>query len=347
MDYTTGERVFIVEKYLQSKSFKSCQAKFIAKYGRFYGNTAPHKSTILRLIKKFRLTGSVLDAKRSGRPSKMTEAVTRDIAARLTRNPTISLRRLSQKSNQSVSLCRKVAKYKLKMLPYRVSCYQELKNADYNKRVAYCNWFNIFKTTLNVLDKTFFTDEAWFYLNGYVCSQNNRHWATHNPHDFVEKPLHPIKVGVWTAISKKRIIGPIFFQETVNTDRYLAIFDQFVQRLTADEQNNGYYQQDGATCHTSNRSMNRIRAVFGNRLISKPLWPARSPDLTPNDFYLWGALKNKVYNNHPTTLTDLETNIQNEINKITEAELISVFKNMERRVDLCLQNDGGHFQHLL
>ncbi|KOC64115.1 hypothetical protein WH47_01683 [Habropoda laboriosa] len=30
-------------------------------------------------------------------------------------------------------------------------------------------------------------------------------------------------------------------------------------------------------------------------------WPARSPDLIPIDFYLWGTLKDIVYTNKPTT----------------------------------------------
>jgi hypothetical protein len=29
---------------------------------------------------------------------------------------------------------------------------------------------------------------------------------------FIESFLHPEKVGVWAAISKRRIIGPIFFE---------------------------------------------------------------------------------------------------------------------------------------
>jgi hypothetical protein len=41
--------------------------------------------------------------------------------------------------------------------------------------------------------------------------------------------------------------------------------------------------------------MNILQLVFGDRLISKPLWPLRSPDHTPLHFYLWGKLKGKIY----------------------------------------------------
>ncbi|KAJ4437989.1 hypothetical protein ANN_13928 [Periplaneta americana] len=52
--------------------------------------------------------------------------------------------------------------------------------------------------------------------------------------------------------------------------------------------------------------MHELRIVFGDRIISRELWPPRSPDLSPSDFYLWGTLKNKVYASNPHTLQELK-----------------------------------------
>ena len=79
----------------------------------------------------------------------------------------------------------------------------------------------------------------------------------------------------------------------------LLSIKNYVNQLTDDELTTGYYQQDGATCHTSNASMREIESFFRDRIISKTLWPPRSPDLTPDDFFLWGLLKGKVYKNTP------------------------------------------------
>ena len=69
----------------------------------------------------------------------------------------------------------------------------------------------------------------------------------------------------------------------------------FVNQLTDDELTTGYYQQDGATCHTSNASMREFESIFfKDRIISKRIWPPRSPVLTIADFFLWGLLKGKV-----------------------------------------------------
>ena len=48
----------------------------------------------------------------------------------------------------------------------------------------------------DVLDVTFFTNEAWFYLSGYVNLQNSRLWSSDNPYSLHETPLNDKKVGV-------------------------------------------------------------------------------------------------------------------------------------------------------
>ena len=35
-------------------------------------------------------------------------------------------------------------------------------------------------------------------------------------------PLHYVKIGIWCAMSAKRVVGPIFFNETVNSERYMS-----------------------------------------------------------------------------------------------------------------------------
>ncbi|GFX14785.1 uncharacterized protein TNCV_1485281 [Trichonephila clavipes] len=53
-----------------------------------------------------------------------------------------------------------------------------------------------------------FSDEAHFWLNGYVNKQNCRIWSEDNPQVYVETPLHPEKLTVWCALWAGGIIGP-------------------------------------------------------------------------------------------------------------------------------------------
>ncbi|GFS83088.1 hypothetical protein TNCV_1287051 [Trichonephila clavipes] len=45
-----------------------------------------------------------------------------------------------------------------------------------------------------------FSDEAHFWLNGYVNKQNCRIWSEANIQVYVETPLHPEKLTVWCAL---------------------------------------------------------------------------------------------------------------------------------------------------
>lgn len=233
------------------------------------------------------------------------------------------------------------------MHAYKVTVVQRLYPLDFERRLRFCNWFNEHLNDNNVLDRTFFSDEAWVHLSGYVNSQNYRTWATENPHQFLETDLHALKVGIWVAMSRRRIIGPIFFHETITGERYRAILNDFIPQLHDDELQHGFFQQDNAPAHTARDTQQYLEQFFDNRLISQNLWPPRSPDLTPLDFYLFGNLKNKIFQNRLQNLEELQVAIEQEINNITAEELQRVFDNLKRRVNICLENHGHHFQHLL
>jgi hypothetical protein len=80
---------------------------------------------------------------------------------------------------------------------------QELKMADHEERIRYCEWFtnSIQTKTVDILGITFFTDEAWFHILGYVNTQNTQLWSSENPYAVHEKPLQDQKLGVQDAIS--------------------------------------------------------------------------------------------------------------------------------------------------
>ena len=76
-------------------------------------------------------------------------------------------------------------------------------------------------------------------------------------------------------------------------------------------------------------------------------WPARSPDLTPLDFYLWGHLKDLVYARCPRTVEDLKNFIREAILEINELGLMNkVLLEFKRRMRLVIENGGSHIEHL-
>ena len=49
----------------------------------------------------------------------------------------------------------------------------------------------------------------------------------------------------------------------------LVSIKNYVNQLTDDDRTTGYFQQDGATCHTSNASMREIESFFKTELSQK------------------------------------------------------------------------------
>ena len=79
------------------------------------------------------------------------------------------------------------------------------------------------------------------------------------------------------------------------------------------------FQQDGATCHTAEATLDVLRPVFQDPIISSRadvIWLPRSCDLRPLDYYVWGAVKDKCYADKPETLDALKDNIREAIGEI-------------------------------
>ncbi|EZA58543.1 hypothetical protein X777_14705, partial [Ooceraea biroi] len=69
-----------------------------------------------------------------------------------------------------------------------------------------------------------------------------------------------------------------------------------------------WYQHDGCPAHYAQQAQRVLQRQFPNRWIGRGgdvVWPARSPDLTPLDYFLWGTVKNDVYRELPTTVEDM------------------------------------------
>jgi hypothetical protein len=166
----------------------------------------------------------------------------------------------------------------------------------------------------------------------------------------VEPPLTLIsllvKAGVWCALSA-RIVGPMFFNETINCERHVqVILRQFLSELTEEESLYDQFQQDSATAHTACMFTQDLFDVFGDRIISSDIWLARSPDLNPCDFFFWGCLKDKVYSSNPQT-EELKENIHRKISNIPTQHLQKVNQNLFRWCEERLHVMGQYFQHHL
>jgi hypothetical protein len=77
------------------------------------------------------------------------------------------------------------------------------------------------------------------------------------------------------------------------------------------------------------------------------LWPAKSPDITPCDFFLWGYVKDRVFVPPlPRDLADLKARIVAAVKNIDAPMLTRVWQELEYRIDVCRVTRGAHIEHL-
>ena len=350
----------LVQFYWETTSIVLTQRKFRA---HFKARDAPDRKTILRLSEQFLREGSIknLNKGRSGRKAvARTPQNIAKVKTAISDDPSKSLRKLAQEVNGSYSSVWRIARKDLGLTPYKVTVHHQLTAADQEQRATFARWFSQkCQSDPAFLENIWFSDEAHFHLDGGVNTQNCRIWAAERPDVVLQRPLHSQKVTAWCAISAKGIIGPFWFQRTdgsavtVTKERYTKTLDRFWTRLQAKHQRNlnvFWFQQDGATPHTSNIALEWLETHFCGRVISRKAsnpWPAHSPDLTPLDFFLWGYLKSRVYQSSPQTLHDLKAAIGREVRGIPVETCARVVTEVKHRADLCYARNGGHLEHVL
>ena len=84
--------------------------------------------------------------------------------------------------------------------------------------------------------------------------------------------------------------------------------------------NKWVYQQDGAPCHTSTKSM---QWCYNNlyRVIDNHKWPANIPDLNPLDFYFWTAIERKMENKNFKNREELISGMEEAIAEVPKNEI--------------------------
>lgn len=113
---------------------------------------------------------------------------------------------------------------------------------------------------------------------------------------------------------------------------------------------NVYFQQDGATCHTSNETLDLLREKVPGRAISRRSdhnWPPRSCDLTCCDSVLWGHLKEKVYANSSASIQDIKDEIREAIEHIGQPLCDFVMENFMKRNWSCKRSRGNHLPDVI
>jgi hypothetical protein len=139
-----------------------------------------------------------------------------------------------------------------------------------------------------------FADEVWFHLSSYVNSQNSCVWTATKTRE-IKIHHYMIRILVCDAPYHK-IRKSAQYSSKTQQHGTLLCSDSLPLRWTFKWGRN--FSRLPPTTHSS-RFIKLLRDVFGDRIISKNIWPPWSPVV----YYLWRAMRVAIYKDSPYTLS--------------------------------------------
>uniref|UniRef100_A0A914PX16 DUF4817 domain-containing protein n=1 Tax=Panagrolaimus davidi TaxID=227884 RepID=A0A914PX16_9BILA len=343
--YTPQQKTDCVIWYIETKSPTEVQRLYRAKYGR--NEQAPVRQNITRWFTQFQERGSVFRKKRDAQRPIRSEEKIQEVLEFFSAYQHSSGRRAENEIGISRTSIRRILKDE-KWHPYKMQLIQELEPDDHILRVAFAEQHLAFLAAdPSHLSRIWWSDEAIFHVNGAVNRHNCRYWSPENPSFHGQQPLHSPKVSVWSAISAIGIIGPYFFPGNVSGESYVQMLEEFFIPVIQDRPYFGtmLFQQDGAPAHFALDTRRLLNEVFPGRWIGRASpnlnMPPRSCDLTPEDFFLWGYIKSKVYSVQIRDLEHLKERIIEVFDNLDPAMVRrACLQGVEHRLRKCLAVNG-------
>lgn len=275
-------------------------------------------------------------------------------------DPTTSIRRLALRHGLSKTSVWRILK-KDGLHPYHYQQVQNLhENVDNRSRCVLSAWIQRkIRNDPQFLKTILWMDEAKFTRNGITNCRNLHEWHYENPHLKRASSFQvQFSINVGAALIDDVLIGPVILPTTLTSESFLTLLRDelpiLLEEVSLATRRRGcmYLQMDGCPAHYGRNVRSFLNENYANRWIGRerPVgWPARSPDLTPLDYFLWGAMKQKAYTSTVNTKADLKDRIvQCALEIKSDPEMVRRATNqIALRAATCLQQRGGHFEHLM
>lgn len=290
MSYSTLEKVEMVIWALSGNSYQQVVDMYSVKYA---DKQIPTVQVVKRAVDNFKNTGCVNTEHKNitkNRPRQAELGNQAEIIAHVKINPNISVKQLAKDAGTSTYCAYKILRAN-KFKSYKYSHHQELRGDDAFRRMSFCEEMLEKCSDPVFLSNICFSDEKTFSINGGPNRQNYRFWSTANPHLFATTHTqYPQSLNVWCGIYNNNIVGPYFIDGTLTGQKYLDLLENKVFPDISEMcgANQITFQHDGAPAHCTKEVTDYLNAVLPDSWIGRngPVkWPARSPDLAPNDFF--------------------------------------------------------------
>uniref|UniRef100_A0A4W5Q7D4 Transposase Tc1-like domain-containing protein n=1 Tax=Hucho hucho TaxID=62062 RepID=A0A4W5Q7D4_9TELE len=316
-------------------------------------NKIAPKSTIYRIIKNFKESGSIVAKKASGRPRKSSKRQDRLLKLTQLRDLGTTSTELAQEWQQAgVSASARTVRRRLLEdgLVLKAAKKPLLSRKNIRDRLIFCKRYRDW--TADDWGKVIFSDESPFRLFGASGKKLVRRRQGERYHQSCVMPTvkHPETIHVWgcfsakgvgslTILPKNAAMNKEFYQHILREQLLPTIREQFGDEQFGDER--CLFQHDGAPCHKAKL----ITKWLGEQNIDiLGLWPGNSPDLNPIE-NLWSILKRQVDKQNPTNSDNLQALIMQEWAAISQDVAQKLIDSMPGRIAEVLEKKGQHCKY--
>ena len=214
-----------------------------------------------------------------------------------------------------------------------------LGEAQCQRRLAFATRYHHWN--LREWKRVIFSDETWMELFSHQGKQyvRRRQGEEFQPECMVKTIKHPAKVMCWGGITPDGTTSLIWIDGNCNAAKYIetlgkAKIANFVRKHPHPRP---LLMEDGAPCHRA-RMMQNWHAERGIKILEG--WPGNSPDLNPIE-NVWGLMKKEISRENPTNLDEIKKICLRVWKRLTPEYLTSLFASMPRRMQLCIEANGG------
>lgn len=331
---------------------------------RLYAQRYPNRQTpshiiFARLHRRLSNSGSFMVETQEHARRVITPNIEDTVLNLVQNNPGISTRAIASQIGISNTSVWRIL-HTNDMHPYHIQRVQLLEPADFAPRLTFARWY----LQMCTRDRRFpsyimFTDEATFTREGVFNSHNTHMWSEENPHATrTHAAQQRFSVNVWAGIVGNHLVGPYLLPQRLTGANYLCFLQEVLPQLLDDAhisaatRSSMWFQHDGAPSHYEIGVRLHLDVVYGQKWIGRggPVhWPARSPDLTCLDYFLWGYIKALVYETTINSAEELVARIVAAAGEVKDTPNVfdKIRSSMRRRCEACITANGRNFEHFL
>jgi hypothetical protein len=246
------------------------------------------------------------------------------VLRRVEEGPGTSVRRIAAAEGIGVPLVW-IILHEQSLHPYHIQRVKALTPPDHRERVVYYHWL-LAKFVVNprFVGNILFTDDAGFTRDVIVNFHNTHVWMDDYPHTTVaSRHQHRFSINVWVGIVGDQILGPVVLPNRLTgaVCRRFLVNDLpvLLEHVPLHQRQHMWFMHDGTPPHFLRIFRQHLNQTFGEHWIghgSPVNWPARSRDLNPLDFWLWGHLNTLVYSAPINDVEVLQQRVQNACHEI-------------------------------